>query len=140
MLTIFVDAAFYVAMINTRDEKHQLAIDVYRRLRERGSLSLVTSYAVVFEVMAFYSRMGPELRESATRFVERLRTSPITTILPITDSLFSEALELYGSRLDQRYSLADCSSMIIARRRGITEILTADSDFRTEGFTILMPD
>lgn len=72
---------------------------------------MVTSQAVVFEVLPFFSRAGSESRA---------------------------ALSLYRSRLDKRYSLADCLAMVICRERGITEILSTDHDFEAEGFTILL--
>ena len=58
----------------------------------------------------------------------------------IDNRLLAQGLELYRRRGDKRYSLADCISMVIARTMDITEILTTDSDFQAEGFTILMPD
>ena len=45
---------------------------------------------------------------------------------------------MYESRLDQRYSLTDCISMLICRDRGITDVLTHDGDFRAEGFNVLL--
>ena len=140
MPEVFVDSACYIALINRRDQDHQIAVDRFEELRNRTGWFFVTSHAVIFEVLAFYSRSGPELRDSAARFVQRLRLSPRTTILPITHALFEEALDLFERRLDQRCSLADCSSMVIASSRGITNVLTTDTDFRVEGFTILMRD
>ena len=136
----FVDASCYIALIHSRDQNHQLAIKTFEELRSRGGWSFVTSHAVIFEVLAFYSRSGPLLRDLAVRFVQRLRLSPLTTILPITPEILEEALSLYERRHDQRHSLADCSSMVIAATRGISDVLTTDIDFQVEGFTILLRD
>lgn len=52
--------------------------------------------------------------------------------------LFTRGLNLYAHRLDKRYSLTDCVSMIVMRDLDITEVLTNDRDFESEGFVRLI--
>jgi predicted nucleic acid-binding protein len=53
------------------------------------------------------------------------------------DSLV-EALCLYESRPDKRWSLVDCASMIICQRMKIGRVFTHDHHFRQAGFEILL--
>jgi predicted nucleic acid-binding protein len=104
----------------------------------RESIGYLTSHAVILEVLAFFSRLGPRLRERAVLLARRLTTSTAVEVVPLDDAVLTASLEFYGSRLDKRYSLADCLAMVICRDRGITEILSTDRDFEAEGFTILL--
>ena len=51
---------------------------------------------------------------------------------------FLAGLALYKARPDKGYSLIDCISMETMRQEGTTEVLTHDSHFTQEGFTILL--
>ena len=59
-------------------------------------------------------------------------------VIPQSHDLFIRGLDLYEQRLDKRYSLADCISMVVMRERGIHEILSHDRDFAAEGFVTLI--
>ena len=117
MRVVFVDSSFYIAFVHAR---------------------YVTSPAVILEVLAYFSRLGPRLRERAALLAERLIESSIVDVVALDEGLLRAAVDLYRRRLDKRYSLADCLGMAICRERRITEILSTDRDFETEGFTILL--
>ena len=59
-------------------------------------------------------------------------------VIPPSQELFNKGLDLYEQRLDKRYSLADCISMVVMRERDISQILTHDRDFSAEGFVPLI--
>jgi len=98
----------------------------------------VTTDAVIFEVLAFFSRLGPELRTGAAAFMARVRASAAVQLVRISDDVMESALALYADRPDQRYSLTDCASMVVCRERRITDVLTTDRDFRAEGFNTML--
>ena len=45
---------------------------------------------------------------------------------------------MYGSRLDQTWSLTDCASFLVMEQRGITDALAHDRDFEQAGFVALL--
>jgi len=47
----------------------------------------------------------------------------LVEIVPLTDELYHEALQLYRERSDKEWGLVDCVSFIIMQDRGITEAL-----------------
>jgi predicted nucleic acid-binding protein len=51
---------------------------------------------------------------------------------------FLAGLALYERRPDKQYSLVDCISMNVMRKRRIREILTNDRHFVQEGFVRLL--
>ncbi len=139
MRLVFVDSSFYIAFVHVRDVDHDRATLLSQEL-DSGGARYVTSPAVILEVLAYFSRLGPRLRERAALLAERLMESAIVEIVAFDSADFVEALDLYRRRLDKRYSLADCLAMVICSDRGISEVLTTDRDFEAEGFAILLAD
>ena len=138
MRVLFIDSAFYIAVLNPRDRFHDVATAMRLEFAQRTDLTFVTTEAVLIEVLTRLSKAGPHVRASAADFVERLWDDPRLTILPQESELFFAGLELYRRRLDKNYSMTDCMSMVICRGRGITDVLTADHDFEQEGFAVLL--
>ena len=135
MSTVFVDTNYWVAILSPRDQWHESAC---RARDSLGAAKLVTSEIVLIEVLNGFSSFGEGARRSAAGLVSKiLQDHAIETILH-THHAFSEGLALYEKRLDKGYSLIDCISMNAMRERGITYVLTHDSDFAQEGFTVLM--
>jgi predicted nucleic acid-binding protein len=61
-----------------------------------------------------------------------------TEVVSQSTSLWIAGLELYESHMDKTYSMTDCISMVVCRRRRIRQVLTADRDFERGGFEILL--
>jgi predicted nucleic acid-binding protein len=97
----------------------------------------VTSLAVLGEFLTLVSK-DADTRSRAARFVDRVRLSVDTRVITGDETLFDGALELYRRRLDKRYSMIDCMSMVLCERLSIREVLTGDRDFAREGLQILL--
>lgn len=103
-----------------------------------GATRFVTTYEVLTEFLASASRGSPETRLEAVRTVRDIMTDSSITLVPQSEDLFTKGLELYANRPDKRYSLTDCISMTVMRDMDITEALTHDRDFESEGFIRLI--
>jgi predicted nucleic acid-binding protein len=125
-------------MINERDQLHGLAAELEARVRRADRF--VTTDLVLVETLASFSRLGPHLRAAAVGYVRGIEALPGYTIVRLSTALYVRGVDLYGSRLDQRYSLTDCISMLVCQDMKITDVLTSDTDFEHEGFTILLKD
>ena len=68
-------------------------------------------------------------RSLGLRLLARLTGEAGYEIVPVTEHLLQEALDLYRSRNDKEWGLTDCTSFILMRQRGVTEALTADIHF-----------
>jgi len=132
---VFVDTAYWVAVINPHDQWHAPAIEASSML---GGTNLLTTDAVLAEVLNYFSGLGERLRRIATANVRAiLANKHIETIFVERDGFFA-GLELYEARPDKSYSLIDCVSMTIMREGGITDVLTHDGHFTQEGLHILL--
>lgn len=136
MREVFVDSFFWIASLLPRDQWHQQALMAREDLG--SEVLLVTTREVLTEFLASTSRTDPEIRQSAARTVRMIMDDDAIIVIPQSQELFAKGLDLYEQRLDKRYSLADCISMVVMRERGISQILTHDHDFTAEGFVILI--
>ena len=93
---------------------------------------------MLIEVLNHFSGRGELARSAAWEVVEDLMVDPDVEVIPISHSLFTKALDLYGSRLDQTWSLVDCSSFVLMEERGIQDALAYDADFVQAGFNALL--
>ncbi len=60
------------------------------------------------------------------------------TIVPPTQDLFAQGIELYAQRRDKEWSLTDCLSFIVMRQYGLTDAPTADRHFEQAVFTAVL--
>jgi predicted nucleic acid-binding protein len=135
MRRIFVDALYWIAITNRKDQWHHAAVKASRAI---AGCHLVTTDEVLTEVLNAFSQAGRVLRQEAVDLVRDLHADPTITIRPQSRATFLTGLALYEARPDKSYSLTDCISMEAMRQEGITEILTHDNHFTQERFAILL--
>ncbi|MFN7944606.1 MAG: nucleic acid-binding protein [Blastocatellia bacterium] len=100
-------------------------------------ISVVTTEEVLTEFLNFYAEAGQHRRRIVSAMCEQILFYPNVTVLAQTHESFSEGVEFYRLRDDKGYSLTDCISMLVCRKRGIQQVLTRDHHFEQEGFMIL---
>ena len=66
MTPVFADTAFLVALINPHDQLRQQAHDALKII---GKNELITTDAVLTEVLNFYAERGSYLRQQAIWFI-----------------------------------------------------------------------
>jgi predicted nucleic acid-binding protein len=135
MRRIFLDTLYWIAITHRKDQWHLAAVSASRTL---VGCQLVTTEEVLTEVLNALSEAGRVLRQEAVQLVRDLHSDPAVMIYPQSHQTFLAGLALYEACPDKGYSLTDSISMEIMRQEGITEILTHDSHFAQEGFTILL--
>ena len=135
MRTVFADSSYWIALTNSKDQWHNLAVEVSSQL---GACRILTSEMVLVEFLNHLCGKGKVLREAAVAMVDRMRGKINVTVLPQTQNLFVRAFDLYRNRPDKNYSLTDCSTMVLMAKKGVSEILSMDLHFEQHGLTILL--
>jgi uncharacterized protein len=131
----FADTQYWVALLNERDMWHEQAVVVSQGITGRR---IITTEAVLMELLASFSGMGARARMEAAGYVRDLQAHPEVEVVEQTHALFEAGLNLYEQRPDKKYSLADCISMQVMRNLGLREVLTNDHHFSQEGFRALL--
>ncbi len=134
MKAVFADTAFFLALINARDQSHAQAV----RLNTTLSAPLITTVWVLVEFANSIARS--RIRRSFANIVARLRSEPDAEVIMPEVTLFDRGCELYTARSDKNWSLTDCISFVVMEERGLTEALTADRHFEQAGFKALFLD
>ena len=132
---VFADTGYWIALISARDDLRESAA---RATNNLGNRRLVTSEMVLVEVLNHFARQGDVARRTAAETVMRLRNNPSTEVIEQTAGQFESAVSLYVNRLDQSWSLVDCSSFVLMEERGIRDALAHDVDFVQAGFNALL--
>jgi hypothetical protein len=129
---LFADTFYFLALLNLDDGAHGRVLS---HLETRID-PLLTTACVLTEVADALATPG--MRESFPRLLAALRADPACTIVPTTQGLLEQGVELYAQRLDKGWSLTDCISFVVMRQQGVTEALTGDHHFEQTGFTALL--
>ena len=134
-MDVFADTAYWIALINPRDQLHGRARKSSEAL---AGGRILTSEWVLTELLNCFAETRQDLRSAASNAVASLRSSAAAFIVPQTSGGFSEAFHRYGERTDKGWSLTDCSSFLIMRQYGIDAALTYDKHFEQAGFKALL--
>jgi predicted nucleic acid-binding protein len=133
MKTVFADTGYWAALVNPRDQLHELAKLVSQRV---SRARVITTEMVLDEVLAAFSR--PPTRGVAINLVKAILTNPNVEVVPQTALQFCEAFRLYIERVDKAWSLTDCASFLLMTQRGIQDSLAHDEHFAQAGFNALL--
>jgi predicted nucleic acid-binding protein len=131
---LFADTAYWIALLNPRDDLHAAALDAEAA---QTADRLVTSDMVLTELLNAFSG-SQALRSVAVRAVQTLFSDARVSVEPQTRELFTAALATYAARLDKTWSLTDCTSMLIMERRAISDVLSSDHHFEQAGYRLAM--
>ena len=132
---VFADTGYWIALISTRDDLRASAAQATNNL---GGRRIVTSEMVLVEVLNHFARQGDVARETAAETIMGLKNDSNTEVIEQNTAQFESAVSRYGSRLDQSWSLVDCSSFVLMEERGIRDALAYDVDFVQAGFNALL--
>ena len=132
---VFVDSCFFIAVLNPKDDLHAIAKQAEEDLKHPR---FVTTDFVLVEVLSYFARQASEARSAAARLVKKVMDRPDFEVVPTTREWFMRGFDLFEARPDKEYSLVDCVSFEVMRRRGIQRALTGDHHFEQEGFERLL--
>jgi predicted nucleic acid-binding protein len=130
----FVDTAYVLALVNTRDQWQAAAARWKYHLYTQRRRLITTEY-VLIEIGDGLSAV--RFRQHAARSIREL-SGPFVEVVPASAALFDTALALYQGRPDKDWGLTDCASFVVMTDRGLTDALTADDHFRQAGFRPLL--
>lgn len=132
MTTAFADTFYFLALLDSREERHAQAAEVSRDSQVR----LVTTEWVLAEFGDAYC--PPNDRADFVALYRALLNHPRVKIVPADTRLFQRGVEFFEQRPDKNCSLTDCLSFVVMRGEGLTQALTGDKHFEQAGFTALL--
>ena len=88
MKTIFADTFYWVALINNRDDWHEKAIEMTRKLQQ---VTIVTTDEVFIEVFNNLSAYGMSVRRKTLQVIRGLQNNPQILVIPQTHQLINSS-------------------------------------------------
>lgn len=136
MNRVFGDTAYFIGLLSAADALHEMAVEYAEIIEKDATLELVSTDAILVEVLNGASRHGQAAREAAVALVRLLQSG--ARIEPQTRELLTDAVALYADRPDKDWSVTDCMSILVMERLEIEEALSPDRCFEQAGKKAIM--
>ena len=131
-MTVLVDTGVLYADHDTDAARHGAASDALDVVYD-GQLGLPYVSDYIYDEAVTLTLTRSESFGAAKRLGERLRGAdpyPQTfELLRVSAAAFADAADVFEQYDDQRLSFTDATSIALARRRGVDQILSFDDDF-----------
>lgn len=121
MREFFADTFFWTALADPQDQWHHRVRQFDMNL---SGARIVTTDEVLAEFATHLGVRDYRLRTVAAQWVRAILDDPNIEVVAQSRDSFLAGLVLFENRPDKLYSLIDCNSMHVMRRRGIAEALT----------------
>ena len=128
MSSIFLDTGYLIALINKRDNLHEVAVKASGKFHG----PFLTSQLIFIEIAN--SLCLPAQRSLAINIIRKIQDDALTTIVPCSSDRFNKAFEFYKKRSDKTWGMIDCFSFIVMDEFGVKQVLTFDEHFRQAGY------
>ncbi|NJL39764.1 MAG: type II toxin-antitoxin system VapC family toxin [Leptolyngbyaceae cyanobacterium RM1_406_9] len=136
MNKIFVDTSAFAALADNKDDNHAKAVAFNRGVQ---GITLITSNYVLDELHTLLLINAGYLK--TVQFKARLDlliTERLLRIVWISEALAEQTWNIFEQfNTDKQWSFTDCSSYVVMKNQGITEVFTFDHHFSQMGFTRL---
>ena len=121
---IFIDASFYLSLLNPKDNNHEKAIKIGQ---EYESEEYVTSQMVLGEVLTVGSQRFD--KTLTIKFIEEVLKSRTRVVLEKPE-LIKRAYDIFKKIRSKNVSWVDCYSFAIMEKLKIKKALTFDKHFK----------
>ncbi len=132
MKPVFADTSYYLALVNAQDVRHVPAV----ALSESFFGRIVLTEYVLVELGSALSR-GSD-RETYLTTLAQIDKDEDALVIPASTGLYRQGLQLFAARPHKDWSLVDCISFVVMKKRRLTDALTADHHFEQAGFKALL--
>ena len=136
MKRIFVDTGAWIAVAVARDNTHEAAAAHARHLADTKAPLLTTNYVLAETYTRIRYDDGHTKALIFDTLIREMMRRRQLSIAWITASIHEEAVELFRRYADQQFSMVDCASFVVARRRDVREVFGFDHHFATMGFVL----
>ena len=130
-MRVFVDTAYFIARLKTRDQWHERAVEA-----AKGTHEFVTSSLVINETISLVQCRGAT--SAALQFLTHTRANPALQIIYPEPAIQSLAWDLFHRWAGIGANGVDCVSFAIMQRFSIRKAFTFDAHFRVAGFDTLL--
>lgn len=139
-MRVFVDTSFWFSYLVREEQRHQIALTSMKDLQHKGAL-LLTSDLVISEThnLILY-KLGLAAGQLFLSALDEQIKAGFTSLLWADAEAFSQARELIWKYADQKISLSDAVSAVLAQWHRADAIATFDRHFALLGWKTIFPE
>jgi predicted nucleic acid-binding protein len=131
-MSIFVDTAAFLAVLNANDRFHPLARQTWGEILSADHFLLSSNYILLETTALLQHRFGVE----AVRLFES-DILPVVEITWVDKAIHKQAMSALLAANLRNLSLVDCTSFEIMRETGLDTVFTFDTHFHEQGFKVI---
>lgn len=131
-MKIFIDTCAFIALIDSDDDFHNLAFNLFSKAAKDNADFLTSNY-VIFETMFLLQKT---LGLPAVKDFKKLML-PIVRIIWIDEKIHNNSLNNLIAAEKKKISLTDYSSFYILDNYNIDKVFTFDNHFKEKNYKIL---
>ena len=135
-MKVFIDASAWIALTDTSSRRHKTARRYYLALVKQGAQLLTSNYvlAETFTWLRYKDSHRAAIR--CYQMTSAAEQQGLLRILWVDRAVAEEAWRIFERYDDQVFSIADCTSFVLARRADVDEVFAFDDDFRIMRFLV----
>ena len=137
MNEVFVDTSGWASFFVATEPHHAKAVELMTQWQQQNGRVVTTNY-VLSELVALFTSPLRVSRSKILDYIQTIRSMIWGEVVHIDLSLDEAAWQLFGNRLDKKWSLVDCAGFVVMQQRGLTDALTTDRHFEQAGFIRLL--
>ena len=103
-----------IALSSPADDYHNKALVIAQELKA-SKTPLITTRAIILEIGNALSKQ--KYRSKSIKLLSSLENDKTVTIIPISETLYQKAFQLYCQRTDKNWGIVDCISFIVMTER-----------------------
>jgi predicted nucleic acid-binding protein len=131
-MSILIDTAAFLAVLNANDEFHPLALKSWVEIISSDSVLFSSSYIILETTALLQHRFGVE----ALRLFES-DVLPVVETIWVDEIIHKQGMSALLAANRRDLSLVDCTSFEIMRQMGMDKVYTFDLHFREQGFKVI---
>lgn len=138
-MKVFVDTSAFISLLVKQDAHHELVVRKHKEYMKRRAIFLTSDY-ILDELYTHlvYDLPKNKVSEIAAKFDQKIHAKDIR-LLPIDETVFSQAKEALLRFCEHKISFTDCTSYVLVKKLALDEVFTLDSDFKKLNLAVSFP-
>jgi len=131
-MNVFIDTCAFIALIDSDDDFHGLAFDLFSKASKDNADFLTSNYVMLETIFLLQRAIGlPAVKDFKKLML------PIVRIIWIDEKIHRESLNNLIAAEKKKISLTDYSSFYILDNYNIDKVFTFDNHFKEKNYKIL---
>jgi len=137
MRRIFVDSWGWCAMVNRREEYHELVQYLIAELVEESAKLYTTNFILDETYTLIRTRVHHRAAVEFHRKLQIMIDGKLVEVIHLMPEIEQDAWVIFERYDDKDFSFTDCTSFVVMKQQRIVSVITDDRHFKQMGFDLL---